>query len=160
MQDGSVILLGAEDFSSDDEVDAMKEASDAYDSASDTPQENRYADEGDEWLPDTQEDEPSSSSEGESKEVPIGAESPIIAREPHTSDDSEISGADDYDADDDEKEEPYVPQEAIEGPIHPVEDISEDQALQLELLKRLPVSKSDYAELIELAAREYRLTHP
>jgi len=138
----------------------MKEASDAYDSASDTPRENRYADEGDEWLPDTQEDESSSSSsDGESKEVPIGAESPIIAREPHTSDDSEISGADDYDADDDEKEEPYVPQEAIEGPIHPVEDISEDQALQQELLKRLPVSKSDYAELIELAAREYRLTH-
>jgi hypothetical protein len=154
MQDGSVILLSPEDFSSDE--DAMKEASDAYDSASDTPRENRYVDEGDEWLPDTQEDE-SSSSEGESKEVPIGAESPIIAREPHTSDDSEISGADDYDADDDEKEEP---QEAIEGPIHPVEDISEDQALQLELLKRLPVSKSDYAELIELAAREYRLTHP
>ena len=171
----------------DDDDDNMAEDSSAYDEGDQTPNEDRYADEGDEWLPDSDaksSSEDPSSDEGEGKEVPIGAESPLIAREPHTSDDSDISEAEEYerdalilDAEEEEKKkaspviineedpEPYVEpplsqRVVIEGDPQPVEDISEDQTLQLEILKRLPVSKTDYAELIELAAKEYRISHP
>jgi hypothetical protein len=70
---------------------------------------------------------------------------------------------DEYNADqnmvDDESDEPEEQKEdteVYEGEHGEVEDVSNDQALQIALLKRLPVGKSDYEELIKIAAAEYR----